>query len=280
MVLPEILVRTPVFNIPLTYAHYTAIALRRYWMALRYPPVDSRDQNVPEIIAKIKKDGWALLPDYIPLETCAQMRADIDKIIELQPDGLSSEYDGAEHRYYSFKFDSSDMQAFYDDPFLKEITETYLGTEAVNMATLASKSLAATKQENRIARWHRDSFGRQFKALAYLTDVTPQNGPFEYIQGTHRLAVIIKHLGMKLCKFLQWRYDDEEVLALIDATGQNSEIFLAPAGSVILVDTSCIHRAKPIVEGFRYALTNYYVERGRYREEIVKPLGVPYQSEY
>jgi predicted 2-oxoglutarate/Fe(II)-dependent dioxygenase YbiX len=32
----------------------------------------------------------------------------------------------------------------------------------------------------------------------------------------------------------------------------------AKAGTLVLFDTNCIHRGKPIQSGFRYAITNYY----------------------
>ena len=44
----------------------------------------------------------------------------------------------------------------------------------------------------------------------------------------------------------------------------------ASAGTLILVDTSLIHRGCPILKGVRYALTNYYFPINSFEDTIKK----------
>ncbi|NQV77285.1 MAG: phytanoyl-CoA dioxygenase family protein [Lutibacter sp.] len=107
--------------------------------------------------------------------------------------------------------------------------------------------------------WHIDSWGFQPKAMTYLTDVSPDNGPFQYIEGSQKFVVqLFIFINARLRKGT--RIDEnlvQKVLKwfpsckLIEFTGQK--------GSILLFDPRGIHRGKPILEGKRIALTNYYV---------------------
>ena len=54
---------------------------------------------------------------------------------------------------------------------------------------------------------------------------------------------------------LHSRIEDKSI-SLLDQ--RRIETIKGKAGTLILVDTSLIHRGKPLVNGCRYALTNYY----------------------
>lgn len=108
--------------------------------------------------------------------------------------------------------------------------------------------------------WHRDSpFAHQFKTLMYLTDVTSDNGPFEYIKGSHTYKsckAVSKHLRKRLS---DKRFTEDEVNEIV-----NSSVVppvtecIAEAGSLVVVDTRGIHRGKPMVAGERKAITRYH----------------------
>lgn len=50
---------------------------------------------------------------------------------------------------------------------------------------------------------------------------------------------------------------------LLQRRPQRQKTFIAPAGTLLLVNTSAIHRGQPLEHGTRYALTNYFVQRRR-----------------
>ncbi|ASJ74605.1 phytanoyl-CoA dioxygenase family protein [Granulosicoccus antarcticus] len=94
--------------------------------------------------------------------------------------------------------------------------------------------------------WHRDSWFNQCKVFAFLSDVGESNGPLEYIPGSNSLL-------RKGCDILKYRR------SLRVAAGANIEgvPVLLKAGQGFSMDTTVIHRGRPILEGVRYAATLY-----------------------
>ena len=108
--------------------------------------------------------------------------------------------------------------------------------------------------------WHRDSVQRRrFKAIVYLNDVDTENGPLQYWRGSHRL---VNRLATSLRLRTPWyenRFDDGTYDRFFETSG-GIETLAAPRGSLILADTTGIHRGKPLARGVRYAMTNYYFD--------------------
>jgi hypothetical protein len=95
--------------------------------------------------------------------------------------------------------------------------------------------------------FHRDVDDVHFlKLFIYLTDVESENGPHEYIQGSHDLP----QLGDID------RHSDEEVL---QAFGADRLVrFTGPAGTVFLENTYGLHRGQPVRAGRRLILQFIY----------------------
>jgi hypothetical protein len=88
-------------------------------------------------------------------------------------------------------------------------------------------------------RWHRDFDDRHLlKAFVYLVDVDEQAGPFEFVAGSAR--------GRTAAGFYPWypgspAYPpDREFDAAVDSA--DIRTFTAPAGTLILCNTSGFHR--------------------------------------
>ena len=107
--------------------------------------------------------------------------------------------------------------------------------------------------------WHRDSFSRQFKAMIYLSDVSLDNGPFQYVEGTNNYANMSELTSYTKMPRLSKRHTAEEVDSYLQKSKKTDQLqtFDAKAGSLILFDSSGLHRGHPILEGTRYALTIY-----------------------
>ena len=56
----------------------------------------------------------------------------------------------------------------------------------------------------------------------------------------------------------KYQFTHQEVL---HAAGSEKQIVeaIGSAGTLVIFDTNCIHRGKPIESGTRYAITNYYI---------------------
>ena len=69
---------------------------------------------------------------------------------------------------------------------------------------------------------------------------------------------------------MQSRFNVQEVDRLVKENPERLKTLTAKAGTVVLVDTSTIHRGVPMKEGTRYALTNYFFERTQINPHLVE----------
>lgn len=102
-------------------------------------------------------------------------------------------------------------------------------------------------------------YSDKVKMLVYLNDVGPQNGPFTIIPNSRKAdfdaSAGVRQDAKGCHKGLRF-YD--EYIDLIASTGMKPIELTGQAGDLILADVGNIHRGKPIEEGVRYSLTNYY----------------------
>jgi hypothetical protein len=137
---------------------------------------------------------------------------------------------------------------------------------AHNILAIRNRTLDPEAAALRKGRWHLDSLNQQMKVFVFLTDVTQASGPFEMIPGTQAMSFKMRkalqgHLirpkdlvqGTRSYSSLK-----DKLIESIVAEGYETKAFDVPAGTIALVDTSCVHRARPCTMGERYALTSYY----------------------
>lgn len=130
------------------------------------------------------------------------------------------------------------------------------------------------------AYFHRDASGGDIKAIIYLSDVGPDNGPFSFAVGSHRIRLTRTddHIceandsnGMASTDLLQRRAfaalpgrlrqkgafgndltdQDPASAALLKSVWP----ITAPAGSVVVFDTKGIHRGGMVLQGERRVIT-------------------------
>ena len=95
--------------------------------------------------------------------------------------------------------------------------------------------------------YHRDiDWIRDFKIFIFATDVNKENGPFEYIQGTHkrdltRLSFADRRVGEKE---IADAYPEREIIQAI-----------CKAGDVFAFDTRGFHRGAPLASGKRCVMS-------------------------
>lgn len=213
-----------------------------------------------KLASQIRKEGIVLLQNYFSPDEVKLLRAEIDRIIEKQRGGKYLWVDpyGADHRVFGAEVESEAIQKFFSDPFLQSVGEHYFGGKLTNSNTLAARIEA---KENNIGSgqgWHRDGNFFQFKALVYLSDVTDQNGPFQILKKSHRLKAVFRDNFVADIDPLNTRIENSIAESFIKENPDCLFSATAPAGTVALVDTSAIHRGKPIDTGTRYSLFNYY----------------------
>lgn len=219
------------------------------------------DRSVKEVMDVVTKDGVAVVPGYYSPELCDELRDEIDRQIvnfEHLPQ-TKAKNNPCDTRLFGAEKYSPPIDSFHSDPFLWALCEAYHQAEVINMCTLSARIEATDDNLGSGAGWHRDSVHiRQFKTIVYLSDVDENNGPFQYMEGSHDFACLKKLIASGHSKFNQFRYSEAEI-AEIDKLGLYPlKTFTAKKGTLLCVDTRGLHRGKPLSQGVRYALTNYF----------------------
>lgn len=213
-------------------------------------PTINRDPVADELIARLDRDGIALLPNLLSDEQLKGMQtAFATRLKRLR----WNDFDGYEQTelYRHMVHDVLTLaQGFVDlalHPLVKEVLNGYLGTKYELTEAKGWKSLP-TKRD--FHGWHGDAWyeqasatdiHREVKLAMYLTDV--KSGAFHYIKGSHRK----QHPRM---------VKNTELPDI--APGQITEL-LGKAGSAFVFDTSGIHRqGTPMLEERRAIFYNYH----------------------
>ena len=132
---------------------------------------------------------------------------------------------------------------FYNNPFLNEIALKY--NKNLNKNTLLLNKLVYEDGivKNSDNGWQRDNHTCQFKTLMYLSDVTHENGNFQFLTNSNTEQIgFHKTITPETIK-------NNQNIELHDIVGNK--------GTIVLVDTTYIHRDNIIKNGERIAMTQY-----------------------
>jgi hypothetical protein len=210
--------------------------------------------------------GYFLFEGRIDSGTCADLRKRIDALSANEDAEIN--YAGSEHRvWHAAKKDA----AFAPIEGLSNAFMPHLyGRPSKALNVLAIRNRPAPPEAERFdVRWHIDSFRKQLKLFAFLTDVDEDSGPLEYVPGTQRPLFKYRNalkLGYYTLRDLKpeirgkrsWQRIHDTTIEKVRAMGFQPQPMTVPAGSLLLVDTSALHRARPCRSGERYAVTIYH----------------------
>jgi len=210
------------------------------------------------LAAKIRRSGFATLPDHWSEQQCDVAKLAIDSLCS-RP-GLEGEWvdaEGSDHRFFRAEKHSAAFDAFLHDPLIEEVRRAYTGRRSAEKFVLAARMRHKTGNKGSGGGWHLDSpHSLQFKAILYLTDCGLDSGPFQLIPGSHDRVFQLRMLMSGLRRPNQYRFTDSEVEPII-ARGFSTKTFSAARGTIVLADVTALHRGVPIKVGERYALTLY-----------------------
>jgi hypothetical protein len=234
----------------------------RYFNARR--PSIQETLRTPEIesaVNGLRTHGCAVFPNYYSAELCKVLCEGIDWIISNQPEIIQSDQIGADRRIFGSERASSAIATFNNDPFCLAVGQAYARRKLTAFSTLAGRIEARAGNLGSGQGWHRDAFHFQYKAMLYLTDVDVDHGPFQLIEASHHsVHMFADTIRGRLPRSPRSRVTDGQAQELLAATPHRLKTFCKSAGTLILFDSSTIHRGAPLKAGVRYALTNYYYE--------------------
>ena len=230
--------------------------------------------DIKAVLTQLSSNGYAIIPNFMTPESCKSAITELEEAFSLYPDYLSTQSD---IRLFVDSFDREfpNINLFKESSFLNNVFALFLKEKASILATLLNKVESINEKNKGSGEgWHRDSLYSQIKAICYLSDVDETCGPFEFLVGSHTLKSKLDAMRTANLKFRQHRYTDFEVNQLIRSGRFVKKAVVAKAGTIILINTSVIHRGRPIQDGkVRYALTHYVYPNqkiGEVRSYILK----------
>ena len=250
-----------------TFIHLNYIEFREF-ISRKKKPVKVLEQID---FHKLKEDGVCVIENFLSKEECDAYVNEIDQLFITYENKLWRDSLDSDLRLFGAERVSECLHQFFDHPFLNELADAYCKADVLNLHTLAGRIRACPNNKGSGGGWHRDSVHfKQFKAIVYLTDVDINNGPYQYIKGSHKNSSIYKAIRNSGIRFNQNRLSEEVVKVFLQTEGVEMLTVTGKAGTLILTETRGIHRGMPIREGIRYALTNYYYSQTINLENIRK----------
>jgi len=231
-----------------------------------------KKKDLKQILHSLKKNGYAIIEGYFNEDFCSKAIQEIENKINTRDFTINqSQEAGGDTRFYKFENVSSAAKKFSKDKFLLSIGGKYFGNELSTHFVLGGKLKYSDENTSSSGGgWHRDSDGIQFKAMVYLNDVCTNNGPFlfvtnsknkdakrEPIENFNSFWFYFKRF-LKYKKIKDPRYSENSIKDFFNKRKQTPIEIVASKGTVVLFDSSYIHRGKIIQSGVRYSLTNYY----------------------
>jgi hypothetical protein len=219
---------------------------------------------------EIGAEGFFVIENFLPERDCNKCKDIIDKFISEKGHLVWKDEVGSDTRIYFANKYISEVSEIFSNEFIRKSLTAYTGClDPVGFA-MASKLSHVDGNLGSGGGWHRDTLiSHQFKAILYLDDVTPDNGPFQYIRSSNRKRFIFNSLFGGDPTFGKTRFTEENIKTLLDLNdGVEVVTFSGKKGTLLLVDTKGIHRGMPIKSGSRYAVTTYF-----WNKEIPKHIG-------
>lgn len=210
------------------------------------------------LLNKLKTYGFASIEGFLTAQEAKISAERLTEVLHNNPQLIhpSTPYD---LRLHGIENVDPAFQFFASHPLLNDVARLYLEEPAGVAFTLGASLQAVPGNPGSGGGWHRDSFQRQFKAMLYLTDVGPDNGPFQILEGSHKLFRTLRDNVILQQKYGNARLEHKQIEQLLERTGQSRLHTLGgKAGTLLLFDSSTIHRGSPIKAGARLALTNYF----------------------
>lgn len=224
---------------------------------------------------KIQSHGYCIIDNFINKNECIKIIKTIEDKIANNPDGISEDKIKSDQRIFFSENLSDEIYNFSDEIYnffcnevIKNVGEAYTTFKLKAGFTMANKLSYKIGNLGSGGGWHKDAYYSQYKAILYLTDVSSENGPFQFIKNSHKLLNTL-NISIKLRKgYPDTRFSENDLKIILDK--EKLKTLEASAGSLILFDGSLIHRGAPIKKGIRYALTNYYFPINSYEQALKK----------
>jgi len=204
---------------------------------------------------QLKRDGYVVIPDFIDNKKSQELIDAFEGKTNL--DRVWKDEKGSDTRIFGIDRVDPSYNSVFNTHGLNSIFKKYIDRFSYYHFIMANKVCYKDDNVGSGGGWHRDVVNRrQLKFIMYLNDVDTSNGCFQYIKYSHRIPEKWKINRILNRPQSDVRYTEQEANLLFSNNYQCIDL-VGKAGTLIIVDTSGIHRGSPIKQGTRYAATNY-----------------------
>ena len=212
------------------------------------------------IVDDLKSKGYYFFDELYSNEFCQHAINFLDKN---RGDAIERNYACSESRIWGSEQKSPILKNFFDDSVLAYNQIFNKSKTGETLLAISNGPLASNDEHSRLGRWHIDSFFNQWKVFLFLTDANDNSGPFEFIPGTNTWSFRLRHMfrylnpiNLPVNQSRSYSSLSDKWVCQLKET-MPSKAAVCKAGTVLIVYTNAIHRARPCYEGSRYALTTY-----------------------
>lgn len=214
------------------------------------------------VLSALNKDGLCVKTNALTADECDFMIHEIDRLLESESVNVWQDEQGADQRIYFAEAVSEQFKKLFNDSVSREILKEYTGTTNPVGFVLASRISYTKDNRGSGGGWHRDSpYTHQFKSIYFLNDVNEDNGPFQYIRGSHKKTRVLLSYLKKIFNPGQYRFSCSQIEAYQIEFKTPVESLVCDSGTLVYADTKGIHRGKPLSSGRRYAIFCYYWDK-------------------
>lgn len=230
-------------------------ALEHPLLDLAPDPAGLAQGHVEDLVAALRADGMAVLPERLDEAACAELEAvatSAQCVMIDGPDispGARGRWDPAAPKAVRYDLEEPDIvaapaaQRILADASLLSVAQAYLGAAPIVdlVAMWWSSTVGGGSSAVAAQQYHFDLDRLRFlKLFVYLTDVDERTGPHVYVRGSHATKPAhLRHDG---------RHSDVEVES---AYPGKAEHLVGPRGTMFLADTVGMHKGLGLDRGHR-----------------------------
>jgi len=211
---------------------------------------------------ELKENVVTIINNYIYEIQTEEVRNIIDSALNNFKEFIRTTEYNKDSRIYGLEKISRITNDFLNDDCLINLIKKYENyNNIIEKTTLAAHIVYKIGALGSGGDWHRDRTFYKYrytKAMIYLNDVNDNNGPFQYLIGSHKLKNIIKLNYKYNIKYSTKEFTNDLIDKIVISKDSKIKTCTCKKGEVIIFDGTGIHRGKPLKEGHRYAVTNYY----------------------
>lgn len=224
----------------------------------------------------LSKKGYVVLEDYWSLAKCARVKGAIDTFVNNNNDTVQWDTSKTDARITGSENKIPEILDFHNDKDICDISKDFYGENTTHLFTLAGRMRFNGDNLGSGNGWHRDAFAKQFKAMLYLSDVSNENGPFQYVEGTNNYNDMKELTAYCGTSKLSKRFSPAQTAGYLreKCIEDRLRTFTGRAGTLILFDSSGLHRGMPMMSGERHALTIYAMRSRSINDEKYNKFGL------